>query len=93
LAKQISNKILNNILLVVNLFPQGASLADILQALVPPLPRRSLQRYLAYLAIEGRLNALGKARSRRYHLPTAKSEKANPVLPDIPSEEASLAGV
>ena len=85
MAKQISNKILDAILQVVKQFPQGASLEDILQALVPPLPRRSLQRYLAYLKMEGRLNALGKARSRRYHLPIVKSEKAIPVIisPDI----------
>lgn len=61
-------------------FPQGASVEDILQTMHPTVPRRSLQRYLAYLAIEGRLTALGKARSRRYHLPNTESKKAPLML-------------
>lgn len=47
MAKQTSDQISDTILQIVKRFPQGASLEDILQALNPPLPRRSLQRYLA----------------------------------------------
>jgi len=95
LIKQISNKIFDSILQIMKQFPQGASLEDILQALLPPVPRRSLQRYLAFLTIEGRINALGKARSRRYHLPATESKKATSILlpPEIASSKnAPLAG-
>lgn len=69
MVKRVSDKTFDSILQIVKRFPQGASLEDILQALAPRLPKRSLQRYLAFLTMEGRLNALGKARSRRYHYP------------------------
>ncbi len=85
MAKQISSKILDAILQVVKRSPQGASLEEILQALVPPLPRRSLQRYLAFLAAEDRLNVSGKARSRRYHLPVKESKQPIDIIlpPDV----------
>jgi len=85
MARQISNKILEDILQIVKLFPQGASLEDILKVLVPPLPKRSLQRYLALLVKEDRLNAVGKARARKYQLPTTESEKSIAVIfsPDL----------
>lgn len=43
MPKQVSDKIFDTILQVVKRFPHGASLEDILQAVVPPSPRRSLQ--------------------------------------------------
>ncbi|MDR3624188.1 MAG: Fic family protein [Chlamydiales bacterium] len=73
MAKQISNKILDAILQIVERFSQGASLGDILQVLMPTMAKRSLQRYLTLLVMEGRLNISGKARSRRYHLPVAEA--------------------
>jgi hypothetical protein len=79
-AKSIPNKIIEDILLIVKRFPQGASLEDILMELVSPPPKRSLQRYLAFLVREGRLNALGRARSRRYQFPFVESEKITPVI-------------
>jgi hypothetical protein len=69
-VKQISYETIAMILQVVARVPHGASLGDILQMLVPPLPKRTLQRYLAFLTMENRLTALGKARSRRYCLPS-----------------------
>jgi len=85
MAKRVSKKNMDTILQIVKQFPQGASLVDILRASVSPLSRRSVQRYLALLAMEGRLNAEGKTRSRRYHLSITKSEKVTPVFsPDIP---------
>jgi len=86
MGKQISNKIIDSILQIVKQFPQGASLENILHALVQPSPKRSLQRYLALLTLEGRLNIIGKGRSRRYLLPTKESEKVPPIIPfsDIP---------
>lgn len=83
----VSDKITDTILQIIGLFPDGASLENILQALTPPLPRRSLQRYLAFLMMEDRLIAIGKARSRRYHLPSKKTDKTNSIIlsQDIPS--------
>lgn len=75
MSKQISDKTFEDILQIVKGFPEGASLENILQALTPSIPKRSLQRYLTLLTKEGRLQILGKARSRRYRLP--ESEKIN----------------
>jgi hypothetical protein len=89
MPKQISNKTLDTLLQIMEHFPQGASLKDILQAHALPLPnKRSLQRYLAFLVKEGHLHTVGKARSRRYCLPTLESEKATDVpLTIIPVEK------
>lgn len=75
MAKKVSDKIFDTILQVVKQFPQGASLEDILKTLFPPLPKRSLQRYLAILTMKNRLKAVGEARSRRYHLTPVESDK------------------
>lgn len=80
MVKQTSNKALDAILRIVKRFPKGASLEDILHGLDQPMPKRSLQRYLALLTMEGRLNALGKARSRVYSLTAAETEKIPPVI-------------
>ncbi len=74
MVKQNPNKTFDNILRVLESFPEGASLADILETLVPPLAKRSLQRYLASLLKEGRLNISGSTNSRRYHLRKAQDE-------------------
>lgn len=78
--KQISDKIYDTILQIVKRFPQGASLDDVLQALVPPLPKRTLQRYLAFLTMKSRLNAVGKARSRRYYLPSPNNDEVTSII-------------
>jgi Fic/DOC family len=75
MSKQIPDKIFDEILEIVKRFPQGASLDDILSALISPLPKRSVQRYLTFLITKNRLNASGKARSRRYHLPSLESSE------------------
>lgn len=69
MPKQISYTTLETILQIMTYFPQGGSLDEISQALISPLPKRSLQRYLAFLIREGRLSALGQARARKYQLP------------------------
>ncbi len=65
MAKQILNEVFSSILQIVKQFPEGASLEGVLHLLTPPLPKRSLQRYLAFLTMEGQLTSLGKARARR----------------------------
>jgi hypothetical protein len=51
--------------------PAGASLSDILEFLPRPLPRRTLQRYLAILVSQNRILSEGRARATRYRLPSA----------------------
>lgn len=90
-----SPQVFDTIVQIVKRFPHGASLEDILQALVPPLPRRSLQRYLAFLTMKNRLNAMGKARSRRYHLPPSEIDKNAAIIfsqDNLPAKNAPLAG-
>ena len=86
MAKHTSIETLDSILQIAKRFPEGISLGNILQALSSSLSKRSVQRYLAFLVREGRLTALGKARSRRYHLPTTESKETTTVTlsPDIP---------
>jgi hypothetical protein len=72
MPRQLSNKIINNVLYIMKSFPQGAPLETISRIMYPPVPKRSLQRYLTLLTSEGRLNTLGKARSRQYFLPLEK---------------------
>ena len=55
-----------SILQIVKQFPNGASVENILSKLVWPLSKRTLQRYLAVLIAEGKLNTSGKARSKLY---------------------------
>ena len=74
------NSSIDVILELMKRFEQGATVEEILQAIVPPLSKRTLQRYLGQLLREGRLSVMGKARSRRYHLPTPKSERAIPAV-------------
>lgn len=81
MVKRDSDKIFDTILQIVKQFPHGASLEEILQALFPPLPKRSLQRYLAFLTMERRLNALGNTRSRKYQLPLIENEKTTSIIP------------
>lgn len=83
MAKQISQQILDTILQVVGRFSAGATLDDISQALVPVLPRRSLQRYLALLVAAGHLKAIGKGRSRKYLSLISEAERS--ILPIQPS--------
>ena len=80
MGKQISNMTFEAIVQAVKHFPQGASLEDILKILVSPLSKRSLQRYLALLVVEGRLIVLGKARSRRYYLSIKVDKKTSNIF-------------
>ncbi|MEK7339277.1 MAG: Fic family protein, partial [Verrucomicrobiota bacterium] len=78
MKKQNCSKIFDTILEVVKHFSNQASLEDISQALSPPVPKRSLQRYLATLTKQGHLSVLGKGRSRRYFL--RENEKKIPTI-------------
>ena len=69
MSKQVSQKTLDSIIEAVKLFPEGASLDSIFQMLLPPQPRRSIQRYITSLLREGKLTATGNASSNKYYLP------------------------
>ncbi len=51
---------------IIDRFPEGASLEEILLGLNPTVPRRTLQRWLSALVKERRLEGLGKTRARKY---------------------------
>jgi hypothetical protein len=57
------------ILEIVDGFPGGASVEQILVGLNPPPPRRTLQYRLAKLVKSGHLVAEGRTKGRRFHLP------------------------
>ncbi len=66
---------LDDILRSLGLFPKGASLKQIQKALKVPLPPYTLQRRLAFLIKEGKVNTQGKARALRYKLIRTFKEK------------------
>lgn len=86
----IRQSILDRIKERVELFPQGASLQEISEALVPPVPKRSLQRYLALLIKEGGLKVWGQGRSTRYCL---TSQAAVPLIKETPNVSPAEASV
>lgn len=72
MAKPIPQSELDSIENVLGRFSEGASVEDLLGTELR-FPRRTLQRYLAMLVEQGRLSVEGKARARRYRLPTDSS--------------------
>lgn len=73
MPKQISQAELDVILRVVSLFPQGASLEEIIKNLKTSLSLRTLQRRLTLLVKKGFLQIEGHTRARRYHISKAKT--------------------
>ncbi len=66
MPKKLDFKEFDEILSIIALFLDGATLEQISQTLKKPLRRRTLQRRLVILAQEGHLITKGKSRSRRY---------------------------
>lgn len=66
MPKKLDSKEFDEILSIIALFSDGATLEQISQSLKIPLQHRTLQRRLVFLAQEGRLIINGKSRSRRY---------------------------
>jgi hypothetical protein len=60
------------ILEIIGRFPDGASVEEILIALDPPPPRRTLQYRLAALVKSGLLVAKGRTQGRRFSLPVVQ---------------------
>ncbi len=61
----------NLILEIVGRFPGGVSVEEILVGLNPPPPRRTLQHRLSQLVKNGYLEAFGRTKGRRFHLPVS----------------------
>jgi fido (protein-threonine AMPylation protein) len=70
----------------------GAAIVD-LQTALPGMPRRSLQRRLAKLVDQGRLERTGKGRAMRYRVPLDPEDEAASVAGDLRDEAAGLPGL
>lgn len=73
-------------------YPGGASLAKIVEALVAPNARRTLQHRIRALVAMGRLQPAGKGRATRYHLGGNTSAELNAmeIVPISPAGKAVL---
>jgi hypothetical protein len=74
MARQIPRTELDAILEAVRQFPNGASFEDVAKRIAPVLPRRTLQRRLAYLVVQKRLILEGRARGSLYRLGSIDEE-------------------
>ncbi len=81
------------------LFPNGATVSDLLGAMKNPPARRSLQRWIAQLVAEGILEQEGEGRTTRYHLietmrlnetPPRQVVAATPVEISVSSESDTV---
>jgi len=64
-------------------FPDGAAIEDIGAALSTRVPRRTLQRRLAFLVDRGRLVLRGRGRGSRYFLPPVTGSMTAVEEPDV----------
>jgi Fic family protein len=63
----MSDEIASRVLMAISKLGEKASIEELFMQL-PDIPKRTLQRYLAELVEEGKLEAQGKGRARRYLL-------------------------
>lgn len=88
MPKRIETKEIEAVEAAVGAFPQGAPFNDI-AALVNALQERTLQRRLAKLVKEGRIEKTGKGTKTRYHLILATDEFDGPVTPAQKAQPAT----
>ncbi|HEX9201968.1 MAG TPA: Fic family protein [Acidobacteriaceae bacterium] len=98
MARRIPEESLLAILAIVRRHSEGASRADIAEALMPKLPPRTLQFRLKSLVDAGRLATRGQGRAARYSLPetqqgpatvpTARTDAEETVVPLSPASAA-----
>jgi Fic family protein len=87
MPKRIETREMDAVEAAVAAFPGGAPFQDIAQVLASPLNARTLQRRLAKLVKDGRVEKKGKGTRTRYHLtfaageidPAAAVQNAHPV--------------
>ncbi|MSP00087.1 MAG: hypothetical protein EXR07_03400 [Acetobacteraceae bacterium] len=94
MAKQVSDTDLAAVEQAIGRFSGGASALVILDALARPIPLRTLQHRIKYLAGRGRVFKVGNGRSTKYHLPAGRSrEDAVPSTDDEPTVPLSPSGI
>lgn len=81
MVKQTSQEALNSLVRSVALFPEGASLEQIVCSLSTPIPLRTAQRRIAALIKKGIVHTQGKARSQRYFLTNTVESHKNDLIP------------
>lgn len=81
MAKRIPEEALAAVEQIIKARPDGASLADIIDAVKPSVPRRTLQYRLKYLVDEGRLVKEGEGRGARYRIPSAVTAASAATAP------------
>lgn len=79
-------KQLDAVLGILRRHPEGAAVDAIRQALKPLPPRRSLQRWLAWLVEQGRIEPVGAGRGRHYRVAEAMRPVAHDATPAIAEE-------
>ena len=79
MPKRIETKEIDAIVAAVGAFPEGAPFSDIAQVLVYSIQERTLQRRLAKLVKEGRIEKTGKGTKTRYRLILAADEFEGPA--------------
>jgi len=75
MPKQVSHEEFDELIKIVETFPQGAGFEEIVKLLKTPPLRRTLQRRLKALIQSGDLCVEGNARARKYRLPIPDTEK------------------
>lgn len=90
MPKQIPQAALDALLNVVSRFPEGASLDDLLSAKETNLPRRTLQRRLAFLVSQNQLVVEGKTSNRRYRLAGSQVVELSAKQAPETKEEAQI---
>ncbi|MBI4026091.1 MAG: Fic family protein [Verrucomicrobia bacterium] len=99
MPKQVPSNEFDAILRAVARFPDGGAIEEIMGALDFQLPHRTLQRRLALLVKQKRLNVEGRARGSRYQLPAItggpppvgrdkKEARGEDYIPISPESEA-----
>ena len=74
---------------ILDRFPEGASLEEVMLGMNPAVPRRTLQRWLSALVDKGSVLAIGHARARRYKVLQISHQKIEKIPSIIPlSKEA-----
>lgn len=89
--KKEAKSIAGEILAILARFPEGAGIEDI--SLNSPTPRRTLQRWLEKLAMDGTIDVSGKARATIYKLALAEAKPENSVTADETLIPLSLPGI
>lgn len=85
MSKKIRSEHIKSVLSAIEMFPEGASLKEIIATIKAHIPTRTLQRWLSELTLEGKIVFKGHGRGARYTLKSniddtgvAASEKTEP---------------